>query len=207
MRVRNKEILRKIPSVDNILSRKELYPYLKRFPRKFVKDKSKKVLEDIRVAIINGKKKSFTFNSFLKNLDQIIQKESQNIKKVVNATGIILSTNLGRAPLPEGVVDVIKPIIMGYSNLEYDIKRGKRGKRDDHIVGLLKDLTGAEDALVVNNNAGAVLLCFDTFAKAKEVIVSRGQLVEIGGSFRLPDILKKKRCKTYRGWNNKPNIH
>ncbi|MCK4234980.1 L-seryl-tRNA(Sec) selenium transferase [candidate division WOR-3 bacterium] len=191
----NREKLRKIPSIDKLLSKSEIKPYLKRFPRKFVKACCKTLLEEIREDILKKRKREFSLKSFIEALEVTFSYKSHNIINVVNATGVILNTNLGRAPLPERLVDSIKPILTGYSNLEYNLQKGKRGKRRDHLIGLLKDLTGAEDAFVVNNNAGAVLLCLDTFAKGKEVIVSRGQLVEIGGSFRLPEILKTSGAK------------
>ncbi len=195
MNERNKKELRKIPSIDKLLTKKEIKLFLQRFPRKFVKACCNKLLKEARERIIKTERKRFVLNSFIHDLGAVLEKESLSIRKVINATGIILNTNLGRAPLPEKLIDIIKPILTGYSNLEYNLKEGKRGKRYDHLTGLLKDLTEAEDVIVVNNNAGAVLLCLDTFAKDKEVIVSRGQLVEIGGSFRLPDILKKSGAK------------
>ncbi|NLF80183.1 MAG: L-seryl-tRNA(Sec) selenium transferase [Clostridia bacterium] len=114
-----------------------------------------------------------------------------SLKAVINATGVVLHTNLGRAPLAAEAVAAVGDIARGYCNLELALETGKRGSRYSHVVQLLKDITGAEDALVVNNNAAAVLLVLDTLAKRGEAIVSRGQLVEIGDSFRIPDIMKK----------------
>lgn len=195
MNNRDKERLRRIPSIDKILSKKEIKHYLQKLPRKFVRECCNKLLNEVREEIHRKSRRGFSLANFIKDLDATLTKESFSIRKVINATGIILNTNLGRAPLPENLIDIIKPILTGYSNLEYDIEKGGRGKRYDHLTGLLKELTGAEDALVVNNNAGAVLLCLGTFAKGKEVIVSRGQLVEIGGSFRLHEILKTSGAK------------
>ena len=183
--------LRKIPSIDKILSSKELKPYLERFSRGFVKNCTRELLLEVRKGMLKKREKGFSLKQFLDDLKKTLPKKNQNMKRVINATGIVLNTNLGRAPLPGKVIDEIKPILTGYSNLEYDIQKGERGKRYDHLIGILRELTGAEDGLVVNNNAGAVLLCLDTFAKGKEVVVSRGQLVEIGGSFRLHEILLK----------------
>ncbi len=195
MNEKYRERLRVIPSIDKILSKKELEPFLQRFPRKFVKKCCNDLLKEIRGKIMAKRRKAFSLKSFISNLESVITKRSLSIRKVINATGIILNTNLGRAPLSEKIVDIIKPILTGYSNLEYDLEKGERGKRFHHLTGLLKELTGAEDAFVVNNNAGAVLLCLDTFAKGEEVIVSRGQLVEIGDSYRLPEILKASGAK------------
>ncbi|MBS1113457.1 MAG: L-seryl-tRNA(Sec) selenium transferase, partial [Nitrospirae bacterium] len=115
---------------------------------------------------------------------------SFSLKPLINATGVVIHTNLGRSTLSERVLENIRRVSESYSNLEYDIEKGKRGKRYTHIKRILREITGAEDALVVNNNAAAVLLCLNTFSKGKEVIVSRGELVEIGGSFRMPDVME-----------------
>jgi len=191
MKDTNENILRKIPSLDTILNTKEFEKVIQGFPRKFVKETCTRLLDEFREEVRRKEKKAFSLEHFALILKERLSVKNRNIRKVINATGVILSTNLGRAPLSEKIVDSIRPILTGYSNLEYELENGRRGKRYDHLIGLLKDLTGAEDALVVNNNAGAVLLCLDAFAKGKEVIVSRGQLIEIGGSFRLPDVLKK----------------
>ena len=110
---------------------------------------------------------------------------------VINGTGVLLHTNLGRAPLAASALDAVRQLGAGYTNLEYDLAAGERGSRDDRVGAQLRELTGAEAALVVNNCAAAVLLVLDTFARSKEVVVSRGQLIEIGGAFRLPDVLRK----------------
>ncbi|MGE3766735.1 MAG: L-seryl-tRNA(Sec) selenium transferase [Kofleriaceae bacterium] len=115
------------------------------------------------------------------------------LRKVINATGVVLHTNLGRAPLSIDARAAIDEAAGAYTNLEYDLATGERGSRHDHLRGLLCDLTGAEDALVVNNNAAAMVLCLAALASDKEIIVSRGELIEIGGSFRLPEILKLSR--------------
>src|SRR5689334_12540006 len=115
------------------------------------------------------------------------------LRRVINATGVVLHTNLGRAPLADAARAAIDAVASGYSNLEYDLGRGERGSRHDHLRGLLRELTGAEDALVVNNNAAATVLGLAALATGKEIIVSRGELIEIGGSFRLPEILALSR--------------
>ena len=111
------------------------------------------------------------------------------LRPVLNATGVVIHTNLGRAPLAPEAADAVKELSVGYSNLEYDVDAGKRGTRHDHVVPLLRSLTGAEDAVVVNNNAAAVLLTLSALAAGKGVVVSRGELVEIGGGFRIPDVM------------------
>ncbi|GAC1479853.1 MAG: L-seryl-tRNA(Sec) selenium transferase [Gemmatimonadaceae bacterium] len=117
--------------------------------------------------------------------------ERPSLRPVLNATGVVLHTNLGRAPLPAAALAAIQRVASGFSNLEYDLDAGQRGSRYTHAVTLLRELTGAEDALVVNNGAAALVLALDTFSHGKDAIVSRGELVEIGGSFRVPDIMKK----------------
>jgi L-seryl-tRNA(Ser) seleniumtransferase len=114
-----------------------------------------------------------------------------SLRRVINATGVIVHTNLGRAPLAETALDRVREIARGYSNLEYDVDAGGRGSRQDHIAGILRRLTGAEAALVVNNNAAAVLLALAALAEGREVLVSRGELIEIGDGFRIPDVLER----------------
>ncbi|MEK6221870.1 MAG: L-seryl-tRNA(Sec) selenium transferase, partial [Chloroflexota bacterium] len=132
---------------------------------------------------------------------------SSSLQPVINATGVILHTNLGRAPLSETTIHVMQAIGMGYSTLEYDLKKGKRGSRYVHAEGLLTRLTGAESALVVNNNASALLLILAAFARRRKVLISRTQLIEIGGGFRIPDILKESGAKLFEiGATNKVHL-
>ena len=113
------------------------------------------------------------------------------LRRVINATGVIVHTNLGRAPLARDALERVASVAAGYSNLEYDFDDGARGSRQDHVAPILRRLTGAEAALVVNNNAGAVLLALATLAEDREVVVSRGELIEIGDGFRIPDVLAR----------------
>ena len=122
--------------------------------------------------------------------EELVQRTMPSLRKVINATGIVLHTGLGRAPMCETAIDSVMEGINGYCNLEYDLESGRRGKRNTHVSDLLASLTGAEAATVVNNNAAATLLILQVMAAGKEVIVSRGQLIEIGGSFRLPEIMQ-----------------
>ena len=116
-----------------------------------------------------------------------------SLRRVVNATGVVLHTNLGRAPLGSDAQQAIQELASGYSNVEYDLAKGQRGSRHDHLREMLRMLTGAEDAIVVNNNAAATVLGLAALAQDREIVVSRGELIEIGGSFRLPDILALSR--------------
>jgi len=182
--------LRKIPSVDKLLHDPVLAKLASETGSELVTYSIRLVLETEREKVFNG--------SPANGLNEIIREVKRHIhrvtgfdfKSVINATGIILHTNLGRAPLGKELLKEIEPVLTGYSNLEFDLHTGKRGDRNDHISHLLKFITGAEDALVVNNNAAALLLILKVFAEKKEIIISRGELIEIGGSFRISEIMK-----------------
>ena len=123
--------------------------------------------------------------------EQIDSARAPHLRRVVNATGVIIHTNLGRAPLAEAALDRIRDVARGYSNLEYDVAAGGRGSRQDHVTTMLRRLTGAEAGLVVNNNAAAVMLALAALAEGRDVLVSRGELIEIGDGFRIPDVLER----------------
>ena len=165
-------------------------------PFNWVTEAARQVLQEYRGRIATGAEEFSSEEA----LFDVIAKETvarcyalmrPSLRRVINATGIVLHTNLGRAVLAEDAVQAVYDTAQGYCNLEMDLKSGKRSSRYDHVSSLLSELCLAEDAMVVNNNAGAVLLVLDTFARGKEAIVSRGQLVEIGGSFRVPDIMER----------------
>jgi L-seryl-tRNA(Ser) seleniumtransferase len=192
------KFLKALPAVDEILRHPQIQPRLKIFSRSLIVDSIRKVLRSKREAILKSKngEEMAELGILPEQILAAIEGEldlayRSSLKPLINATGVVLHTNLGRAPLPEGAVENIAKIARGYSNLEFDLKTGERGSRYEHVEGLLCRLTGAEAALVVNNNAGAVLLALNTLAEGKEVVVSRGQLVEIGGSFRIPDVMRK----------------
>jgi L-seryl-tRNA(Ser) seleniumtransferase len=191
------EQLRRIPGVDELLSRPRLAEYAKRMDRDQLVLLLREVLSALRAQILapQSVSPSVTVTTLdFDSIDELIAAEADrmlqpSLQSVINATGVILHTNLGRAPLAAGVVAAIKNAATQYSNLEYSLASGARGRRDDHTAGLLARLTGAEDAIVVNNCAAAVLLVLATLARAGEVIVSRGELIEIGDGFRIPEIM------------------
>ena len=182
--------LRKLPKVDEVLSWPEVAPFLAERPRELVVDAIRLALESERTSIRSGNtpKTREGLRGFI--LDMVRTYSDFHLKPVVNATGVVLHTNLGRAPLSEKALERIVEVARGYSNLEYDLEAGVRGSRYSHVESILKKLTGAESAFVVNNNASAVLLALNTLASGGEVIVSRGEMIEIGGSFRIPEIMK-----------------
>ena len=193
----HQQVLRKIPSVDEILSRPEIADLLNLHPRAVVVDAIRKGLGHLREELLNKDPSKIEETIFsLEYLYPLIQREidlqvEPRIRRVINATGVVIHTNLGRSPLHPQTLQHMIDIAKTYSNLEYDLDLGERGDRYRHIEGILCRLSGAESALVVNNNAGAVLLVLNTMAEEKEVIVSRGELVEIGGAFRIPDVMKR----------------
>jgi L-seryl-tRNA(Ser) seleniumtransferase len=195
-----KEQFEKIPGVDRLLNSPVLVELAPRYPRPLILKAIHGVLEDIR----QGIKASHDFedSSTLspetvsrRVRDRLILLDRPSFRPVINATGVVIHTNLGRSLLAERVLRKFKPLAGGYGNLEFDLDSGERGSRYTHVEGILKEITAAEAAMVVNNNAAAVLLTLDTLAKGREVIVSRGQLVEIGGSFRVPDVMKRSGAK------------
>jgi L-seryl-tRNA(Ser) seleniumtransferase len=187
------EQLRRIPSVDELLSRPRLAAFANRINRDLLVALLRDVLADLR-AQITGPQSVTVASLDVSSIEELIAAEADRIlhlslQPVINATGVILHTNLGRAPLFPAIVDAIRNSATQYSNLEYDLAAGARGKRDSHTSELLARLTGAEDAIVVNNCAAAVLLVLAALAQGGEAIVSRGELIEIGDGFRIPEIM------------------
>src|SRR5437016_10528327 len=189
------ELLRQIPSVDELLAQPGLAALSKRVDRNLVVEVARAVLADLRSRIA-GDSNWTALGLNAASVEELISKEverilSRSLQPVINATGVILHTNLGRAPLTEAVVDEFRRSATHYSNLEYDLEAGARGKRDVHTAELLTRLTGAEAAIVVNNCAAAVLVTLAALARGGEVIVSRGELIEIGDGFRIPEIMEQ----------------
>jgi L-seryl-tRNA(Ser) seleniumtransferase len=184
--------LRSLPSVSSLLEAGEIRQYLSRTPRAVVVEAIRRTLSALRREAAGGRSRSreeWTALLLSRLPLEIAASVAPSLRRVINATGIVLHTNLGRAPLPEEAILAVSGVARGYSNLEFDLASGLRSSRLDHVEERILELTGAEAAHVVNNNAAAVLLCLAGLARGREVLVSRGELVEIGGSFRIPDIL------------------
>src|ERR1051325_5088510 len=185
-------LLREIPSIDRLLKHPRTEGLLARYNREYVTEQCRAGLEQIRGEIRRGHGIDLSEAASVDRVENGIFIDSQpGHRRVVNATGTILHTNLGRALLSQAAVEAMLAVADHPINLEYDLAAGKRGKREETLEKLLTDLTGAEAATVVNNNAAAVLLGLNTLAQGKEVIVSRGELIEIGGAFRIPEIMAK----------------
>ncbi len=185
-------LLKLVPGVDRMM---ELAKHDARFtdiPSGILKTSIRHILEKIRNSILTKGETRISDSAVLSEIfEHACSITAPRLVSVVNATGVVLHTNLGRSLLCEDALNNMKSVAAGYSNLEFNIKKGKRGIRYSAVENILCELTGASAAMAVNNNAGAVLLCLDTMAKGKEVLVSRGELVEIGGSFRIPDVMAK----------------
>ncbi len=200
-------LLRKIPKMDNLLN--DLPDHYKvRFDNIHVKKTIKKILNQFRIQIQSGQIETFEnsdiMNQIVIELDKMIE---FTFKRVINGTGIVLHTNLGRAVISDAIIEEVSPLMTHYNTLEYDVETGRRGIRYQHIEEKICAITGAEAALIVNNNAAAVMLVLNTLAQNKEVIVSRGELVEIGGSFRVPDVMKASNSKLVEvGTTNKTHL-
>ncbi len=184
------ELLTKLPSVHEFLKSTHGLDWLERYPHRYVLTAVREVIDRRRRQILRGDLKDVSFEDMIPDIVMELERlSSPNLRAVINATGVVIHTNLGRSLLSKRALENITRISASYSNLEYDLSSGKRGKRYSHIKKLLTDITGAEDGFVVNNNAAAVLLCLNEIARGREVIVSRGELIEIGGSFRIPEVM------------------
>lgn len=187
------ELLRQIPSVDELLRQPRMAKLSGRIPRELLVEVAREVLSSVR-AEISGEKGISVIPVIPSDLEDVIAREverilSRTLQPVINATGVILHTNLGRAPLSPAVLDELRQTAIHYSNLEYNLEVGARGRRDVHTAELLTRLTGAEDAIVVNNCAAAILVVLAALAHGGEVLVSRGELIEIGDGFRIPEVM------------------
>ncbi|MGA8311775.1 MAG: L-seryl-tRNA(Sec) selenium transferase [Terriglobales bacterium] len=193
------DLYRKLPSVDELLQSRDLATLVSSEGKAVVTDAARSVLARLRAEIASARLDAGGVDLALSGIFSAIERQvrqslSFSLRPVINATGVILHTNLGRAPLAASALEHVREASCGYSNLEFDVETGERGKRDVHVDGLFRKLLDAAtdiSTIVVNNNAAAVLLALNTLAEGGEVIVSRGELVEIGGSFRIPDVMAK----------------
>ena len=186
---------RRLPGVDTVISEERIARLIARYPHDLLVNLVREQLEKAREIITSGNPCPSLDDIVQSVSDQLDKLENPILRPVINATGVVIHTNLGRAPLSKETIAAMDTVSRDYSNLEYDLPTGKRGSRYVHIEDLLCRLSGAEAGMVVNNNASAVLLTLSAVAKRKEVIVSRGEAVEIGGSFRIPDVMRQSGVK------------
>ncbi|MGL4971345.1 MAG: L-seryl-tRNA(Sec) selenium transferase, partial [Cetobacterium sp.] len=189
-------LLRNLPKVDKLIDLLLEKEFFKNKPYKEIYDAVNESINLFRKNILNETISSYSLDDIETEITKSLSKSLEfNLKRVINGTGTILHTNLGRALFSKELIDHLSNSLAGYSNLEFDLKTGERGSRYSHVEGLIAKVTGAEAALVVNNNAAAVMLCLNEFSKNTEVVISRGELVEVGGSFRIPDIMELSNAK------------
>lgn len=200
--------LRSLPSVDQILQTSAASGWIAEYGHHLTVEGIRTALNDIRAHYAQGRKVPDQ-NAILTQVNLLLTSwGTPSLIPVINATGVIIHTNLGRAPLSHDAIQAMNIVSMGYSNLEYDLKRGQRGSRLIHAEQTLKQLTGAEAAMVVNNNASAVLLVLTALARRRSVIIARSQLVEIGGGFRIPDVMKQSGARLIEvGTTNRVHLH
>lgn len=204
-------LFRNIPGVDRLLTCSGLEETLASYPRRLVLKAINQVLDELRTKIQTEGTIAESQLSIGSVSSRVVEKlcviSRPSFRPVINATGVVVHTNLGRSILADRVLRKFKSLSGGYSNLEYDLNHGKRGSRYVHVEDILRELTSADAAMVVNNNAAAVLISLETMAKGREVVVSRGQLVEIGGSFRIPEVMRKSGAKMVEvGTTNKTHL-
>src|SRR5947209_1972679 len=200
--------LRLLPSIDELLQSTTGQQLIPRYTRPMTLPAVRATLTRARMDIRQGSSCPSS-EEILVSAEQSLQREQQpHLRPVINATGVIINTNLGRAPLSGEALQAVQQVAAGYSNLEYELEAGERGSRHTHVTALLRELTGAEAALVTNNNAAAVLVALSALAMGREVIISRGQLVEIGGGFRVPDVMRQSGCQLVEvGTTNRTRIN
>jgi len=207
------QLLKGLPAVDTLLAREGFADLEQQFGRELLLEELRGFLDDLRRQAVEGdltadelQRQSGTALTGVRQ--RLEQRTAFSLQPVINATGVILHTNLGRAPLSPETLQRVARLGAGYSNLEYDLDQGQRGSRNDHFCRMLAELTGAEAGTVVNNNAGAVLLALNSLSEGLETVVSRGELVEIGGSFRIPDVCSKSGARLREvGTTNRTHLH
>ena len=204
-------VLRKIPRMDTLLAEPDMCRALQMYGKKQVMDALNRELDSLRKAVLEEacevESKDFASYIMYRAMEVLKEQEEKHFRRVINATGVVLHTNLGRAPLPKELVAKVGCRLSGYSNLEYDLTCGERGERYSHFEKIICQVTGAEAAFAVNNNAAAVLLMMSALGAGREIIVSRGEQIEIGGKFRIPDIMDRSGCRRVEvGTTNKTRI-
>ena len=187
------KLLRGLPKIDELLLDEQLIFFMETTPRAVVVNAAREIIDNMRKQILSGERSEIPSRTAIieEICDMVTGKKKRNLRTLVNATGVVLHTNLGRANLCKNAVESVLAVADSYSNLEYDVKKGARGSRHDHVEKIISKITGAGAAMVVNNNAAATMLCLSAMAFGKEVVTSRGELVEIGGSFRIPEIMEQ----------------
>ena len=205
----DKKLFRQIPQVGELAASAEFASLREAWSQAAVVSALRVLIDRARGALTEGGAlPDFTSHAFIAEVEAELEAQARlNLRGVINGTGIIIHTNLGRAPLAPAAIEAMEDAARGYANIEYDLEAGKRGSRYDHVRDILVELTGAEDAVVVNNCAAAVTIAVATFARDKDVIVSRGELVEIGGSFRVPDVITQNGARLHEvGTTNKTHL-
>lgn len=199
--------LRLLPSIDELLHANVGQQLIERYSRAVTVQTLRGIIAQVRKDIRQGAACPAATDILAMAEQRLRQEQLPHLRPVINATGVIINTNLGRAPLSAEALQAVQRVASGYSNLEYALVEGERGSRHTHVTELLCELTGAEAALVTNNNAAAVLLALSTVAMGREVVISRGQLVEIGGGFRVPDVMRQSGCQLVEvGTTNRTRI-
>ena len=200
--------LRQIPSVDQLIKTEPITDCISEFGRPLTLQAIRTVLEEVRLRYSEGDSIPAEEDLLIGVIDKLAFWNAPTLQAVINATGVILHTNLGRAPISSSALQAIQAAASGYSSLEYQLDKGRRGSRTIHAESFLKQLTGAEGVLVVNNNASAVLLILSVMATRRKVVIARSQLVEIGGGFRIPDVMKQSGAKLFEiGTTNRVHLY
>jgi L-seryl-tRNA(Ser) seleniumtransferase len=207
--VEKNQLLRNLPKIDELLKEQVVNNEMNSTMRTIIVEALRETIDNYRELILKDDIKEYSKEDILKSfLELLDKKKGSKLKKIINATGVVIHTNLGRSLLAKKALENVVNVADNYNNLEYDLEKGQRGSRYSHVEELIKKVTGAEAAMVVNNNAAAVMLVLNTLCKDKEAIVSRGQLVEIGGSFRVPDVMTFSGAKLIEvGTTNRTHLY